>query len=953
MLAVLMVFGTVSSWALTADLSLNYELAGYKAKAFYDFTGNADGVLPTEGDLRYRDNGYGLFNFGSGGRSANVGISVSEGDLVVCQFADTQNRGVTINSISGCTKSTTINDGSHIFFEADSDLGELTFNVGRGGCVVSVLIMEVDNTVATADYTLNYIYDGNPVKTVNATGAVGGQVLTDASFFANDVKYFRADGQPESFVIAAGDNIFTVNVRLAEIYAYTLLNNLGETITTGSGFEGETVNVGYPRYLLADGAFYEAGKSNNEYRAKIALNEDNTSSTVTYTLKEGVNAVFYAEGEKTEGMTVSTAGNIPVRASGAEAGVAEEDVTITTLPVGKYIFHAGIFTSKSSYGENTVNFGIGEQTFSAAFTSVNLCEVASNEYTLNAETAIKFLTSSWADAQLDYLWIEKTGDVGVTTTYTVAGGNTDLFGTAWDPANTANDMTLNAETGLYEWSKADVTLEEGTVQFKVVVNHAWDEAYPAENYALNIAEAGTYDILITFNAETKVVNATATKKEEPAPTNTYTATFTTNAGWEKVYAYAWTTTDGQTTEFLGAWPGTELAAVNDVYTATINAEAAPAFIIFNNGNGGEGNQTADLAFENGKAYDYTITIPEPEPEYYPFTGTAYVIDTESGLFMAAGHNWGTQGIVNELGLDLIFTANEQNKKVTIDTRVSQGGESHFLGGNLYMDSEAYEWGLVYQNFGFWIRNAEGQYISLDDDNNLVLSDTPHEWIIVTAEGVMQTRLEEMAEATATNPVDATFLLQDPNFNRNDQRVAAWEISEDCTNKNLSGGNDENRCAESYHSPFTIMQTVEGVPAGIYELTAQGFYRQDEYEGEEAPAAPQFFANGVNADVPVKAGDENNMSNASESFTAGLYTIEPIRFTVAEDGMMYVGIYGTALNQWVIFDNFQLKYFGEEIVDAISSVNAKAENNAIYNLNGQQVMNAQKGLYIINGKKVVK
>ena len=29
------------------------------------------------------------------------------------------------------------------------------------------------------------------------------------------------------------------------------------------------------------------------------------------------------------------------------------------------------------------------------------------------------------------------------------------------------------------------------------------------------------------------------------------------------------------------------------------------------------------------------------------------------------------------------------------------------------------------------------------------------------------------------------------------------------------------------------------------------------------------------------------------------------------------------------------------------------NNAIYNLNGQKVNKAQKGLYIINGKKVIK
>ena len=35
------------------------------------------------------------------------------------------------------------------------------------------------------------------------------------------------------------------------------------------------------------------------------------------------------------------------------------------------------------------------------------------------------------------------------TTYTVAGGSADVFGTTWDPANTANDMTKLEDAGLF------------------------------------------------------------------------------------------------------------------------------------------------------------------------------------------------------------------------------------------------------------------------------------------------------------------------------------------------------------------------------------------------------------------------------------------------------------------------------------------------------------------------
>jgi hypothetical protein len=58
----------------------------------------------------------------------------------------------------------------------------------------------------------------------------------------------------------------------------------------------------------------------------------------------------------------------------------------------------------------------------------------------------------------------------VEHTYTVAGDNTDLFGTAWTPSVEANDMAL-AE-GLYTWEKTELTLAAGNIEFKVCEDHA-------------------------------------------------------------------------------------------------------------------------------------------------------------------------------------------------------------------------------------------------------------------------------------------------------------------------------------------------------------------------------------------------------------------------------------------------------------------------------------------------
>ena len=327
-------------------------------------------------------------------------------------------------------------------------------------------------------------------------------------------------------------------------------------------------------------------------------------------------------------------------------------------------------------------------------------------------------------------------------------------------------------------------------------------------------------------------------------------------------------------------------------------------------------ETATVESLNAAKADLEAAVAGLKVAYFAFDGVAYIIDTESGKFVAAGHDWGTRGIVNEIGLDLTFATDPETKMVTIDSRVANNATNHFLGSNLYMDSPAAKWGLLEQDFGFYITDGT-QYLSVGADDNLVLSAEPHLWLIVTPEGVKAQRLEDMAAATEENPVDATWMIKAANFNRNDARNAeGWTVSEDCTNKNLSGGNNVNNCAESWHSTFTISQTIEGVPNGVYQLTAQGFWRQD----GENEAVPVFFINDQTTVFPVKEGTENSMSDASNSFTEGLYTIDPMQ-VVVEDGIITLGVKNeTNTTIWCIWDNFRLTYLGP---DMTALNNAKA------------------------------
>jgi hypothetical protein len=144
--------------------------------------------------------------------------------------------------------------------------------------------------------------------------------------------------------------------------------------------------------------------------------------------------------------------------------------------------------------------------------------------------------------QLDFTAIVVTleaGDTPQEDTWTVAGSSSVAFGTTWDPTNTANDM-VKQNDGTFKWEKENLELADGSVDFKVVKNHSWDEAYPSQDYKLAIDAAGIYTITITFEPENNNnVSATATKTGEAVvvPTVVMHGTFV-SSDWADTEAFA-------------------------------------------------------------------------------------------------------------------------------------------------------------------------------------------------------------------------------------------------------------------------------------------------------------------------------------------------------------------------------------------------------------------------------
>ena len=97
--------------------------------------------------------------------------------------------------------------------------------------------------------------------------------------------------------------------------------------------------------------------------------------------------------------------------------------------------------------------------------------------------------------------------------YSVAGSSADIFGSAWDAESKTTEMTKGAD-GVYSITFEDVQ-PESNVEYKVVKNHNWDTAYPAQNATFTVTAVS--DVTITFDPATSAVNVTVTPTGEPEP----------------------------------------------------------------------------------------------------------------------------------------------------------------------------------------------------------------------------------------------------------------------------------------------------------------------------------------------------------------------------------------------------------------------------------------------------
>ena len=259
-------------------------------------------------------------------------------------------------------------------------------------------------------------------------------------------------------------------------------------------------------------------------------------------------------------------------------------------------------------------------------------------------------------------------------------------------------------------------------------------------------------------------------------------------------------------------------------------------------------------------------------------------------------------------------------------------------------------------------------------------------LIAQAQEALMSFLANVTATDAEQPFDLTFMLQNPDFTTS---------SSDGWTTNRTPGYDAG-CDEFYETTFDFYQSLDAMPAGIYQLRAQAFQRA----GETAAAFTKYTAGSEKITTSLYINTTTNpvasiyddrqstklydndiqltdgkyvpcvMQAGAKYFAKGLYDSSVIA-EVNKAGTLKVGIKCTNAPTWywTFFDNFRLYSFGSGIGETgiveIDGGNDESVHNSkwadtVYDLSGRQLRiskvgelnNLRPGIYIIDGKKVI-
>lgn len=307
-------------------------------------------------------------------------------------------------------------------------------------------------------------------------------------------------------------------------------------------------------------------------------------------------------------------------------------------------------------------------------------------------------------------------------------------------------------------------------------------------------------------------------------------------------------------------------------------------------------------------------------------------------YLCPGNAWGTHASVGNVGM-MVELVPQNDGTYRVSTKPYYNSDL-CLGDNAYVDNtgkgtysfekvegvEEPTYKLVCKsNTLYW--SGKGTDLSFDANGPVAGSEANGQWRLIKI---------GTEDATEEKPQDVSYLITNPDFdiirdeNGNKRHLRGWE-GEPTAN---------NSCAEKYNTTFDVYQEKTGLPNGKYRVSCQGFYRAGGGNSKDKDTKNAvLYANDNQTPLMNILEEEgnysvkpNNMAQAQESFSAGLYKNNSVEVTVV-DGTLRFGIKKSKqiAADWTIFDTFRLEYLGEVDLNAAAVAEFKVlqdEGNAL-------------------------
>lgn len=334
-------------------------------------------------------------------------------------------------------------------------------------------------------------------------------------------------------------------------------------------------------------------------------------------------------------------------------------------------------------------------------------------------------------------------------------------------------------------------------------------------------------------------------------------------------------------------------------------------------------------------------------------GSVYLYNVESGMWLQNNNRfnpdltlqcWTTRGELGDRGLDFELIALEEGGYQIgphYTKNNSMNGDGFYFDTNKPVTSWQFTPKEVEGVTNAYTIESEFATLSADVNNYLRAFDLgATTWQVVTREERLQYAQDN---ASATNPIDVTFLVKNPDLSNNNERNN-WVVTREGGNEQWNDFNRFNRhCQVQGSNSVNISQTGIEVPNGTYQVLFTGFYAPTGlgalnaadlntyktdgdaavfavgYANDETIKLPSVYSLEATDNVAnvhqKQVGDyffPGNPDQANGSLGHRLYQTELLTVTVT-DGTLTLGVKSTEgcpASAWIGLSDVKLYYLGQ-------------------------------------------